>query len=37
VEIEARLPDGTTRNTANFYYLNDAGKIQRVSVYMRGA
>jgi ketosteroid isomerase-like protein len=36
VEIEARLPDGTTRRTANFYYLNDAGKIQRLSVYMRG-
>lgn len=36
VEIEARLPDGTVRRTANFYYLNPAGRIQRLSVYMRG-
>jgi hypothetical protein len=35
VEIEARLPDGTVRRTANFYYLNTAGRIQRLSVYMR--
>lgn len=35
VEIEARLPDGTVRRTANFYYLNAAGRIQRLSVYMR--
>jgi len=37
VEIEARLPDGTVRRTANFYYLNAAGRIQRLSVYIRGA
>ncbi len=37
VEIEARLPDGTVRRTANFYYLNAAGRIQRLSVYMRGS
>jgi hypothetical protein len=36
VEIEARLPDDTVRRTANFYYLNTAGRIQRLSVYMRG-
>ena len=36
VEIEARLPDGTVRRTANFYHLNDAGRIQRLSVYMQG-
>ena len=35
VEIEARLPDGTTRRTANFYQLNGQGRIQRLSVYMR--
>ena len=37
VEIEAHLPDGAVRRTANFYYLNVAGRIQRLSVYMRGA
>lgn len=36
VEIEARLPDGTVRRTANFYYLNASARIQRLSVYMRG-
>jgi ketosteroid isomerase-like protein len=36
VEIEARLADGTVRRTANFYYLNAAGRIERLSVYMRG-
>lgn len=36
VEIEARLSDGTVRRTANFYYLNSAGRIQRLSVYTRG-
>jgi uncharacterized protein (TIGR02246 family) len=35
VEIEAALPDGTKRRTANFYYLNNAGRIQRLGVYMR--
>ena len=36
VEIEARLPDGTVRNTANFYRLSDAGRILQLGVYMRG-
>ena len=36
VEIQARLPDGTTRHTANFYHLDNTGRIQRLSVYMRG-
>jgi ketosteroid isomerase-like protein len=36
VEIEAKLADGTVRRTANFYYLNEAARIQRLSVYMRG-
>jgi hypothetical protein len=37
VEIEARLPDGTIRRTANFYHLNDQGRIQRLSVYVRSS
>jgi ketosteroid isomerase-like protein len=36
VEIQARLPDGTVRQTANFYYLNDSARIRALSVYMRG-
>lgn len=36
VEIEARLPDGSVRNTANFYALSDNGRIARLAVYMRG-
>jgi len=36
VEIEARLPDGSVRNTANFYQLDEAGLIRRLGVYMRG-
>ena len=36
VEIEARLADGSVRNTANFFYVNEAGRIQRLSVYARG-
>lgn len=35
VEIEARLPDGTVRNTANFYTLDQTGRIARLSVYTR--
>ena len=35
VEIEAQMPDGTSRRTANFYHLNSQGRIQRLSVYMR--
>lgn len=36
VEVEARLPDGTTRNTVNVYGFDEAGKIRSLSVYMRG-
>jgi hypothetical protein len=36
VEIEARLPDGGVRHTANFYYLNCDGLIERLGVYVRG-
>lgn len=35
VEIETRMPDGTSRRTANFYHLNSQGRIQRLSVYVR--
>jgi uncharacterized protein (TIGR02246 family) len=35
VEIEARLADGSVRRTANFYQLSAAGRIARLSVYMR--
>lgn len=35
-EIEARLPDGTIRRTANFFHLDGAGLIRRLSVYARG-
>ena len=36
VEIEARFADGTSRRTANFFHLDPAGSIQRLSVYQRG-
>lgn len=35
VEIEARLPDGTVRQTTNHYFLDEAGKIERLNVYMK--
>jgi uncharacterized protein (TIGR02246 family) len=35
VEIDAQMPDGTSRRTANFYHLNSQGRIQRLSVYIR--
>lgn len=35
-EIEARLPDGTSRRTANFFHLGADGRISRLSVYKRG-
>ncbi len=35
VEIEAKLADGSSRHTANFFYLNASGRIQRISVYAR--
>jgi ketosteroid isomerase-like protein len=35
VEIEARLPDGSSRRTANIYHLDSQGRIQRLSVYTR--
>jgi len=34
-EIEARLPNGTVRRTANFFHLNAQGLIRRLSVYTR--
>jgi len=36
VEVQSRLSDGTPRRTANFFHLNGAGRIQRLSVYWRG-
>lgn len=36
VEIEAALPDGSVRNTANFYRFDDHGQICALSVYARG-
>ncbi|CAN7600886.1 nuclear transport factor 2 family protein [Phenylobacterium sp. LjRoot219] len=35
-EIEARLPDGTSRRTANFFHLDADGRIARLSIYKRG-
>lgn len=35
-EIEARLEDGSTRQTANFFHFDDDGLIRRLSIYKRG-
>ena len=35
VEIEARMADGTSRRTANFYQFNAEGRISRLSVYIK--
>jgi ketosteroid isomerase-like protein len=35
-EIETRLGDGSLRRTANFFHLDAAGRIVRLSVYKRG-
>jgi ketosteroid isomerase-like protein len=35
-EIEAKLPDGSVRRTANFWQLTGDGRIRRLSVYTRG-
>lgn len=35
-EVEAKLPDGTVRNTVNVYRFDDAGRIVSLRVYMRG-
>jgi hypothetical protein len=35
-EIESKLPDGSARQTANFFHLDDGGLIRRLSVYKRG-
>jgi hypothetical protein len=36
VEVEAVLPDGTVRHTANIFQLDETGKIVRLSVYRKG-
>lgn len=35
VELEIHLPNGDIRRTANFFHLNDAGLINRLSIYAR--
>jgi len=35
-EIEAKLPDGVVRRTANFFHLGPDGRIVRLSIYKRG-
>jgi uncharacterized protein (TIGR02246 family) len=35
VEIETRIADGSLRRTTNHYSLNDAGKIERLNVYVK--
>ncbi|MDG2003401.1 MAG: SgcJ/EcaC family oxidoreductase [Novosphingobium sp.] len=37
IEIEARLPDGSSRHTTNHFYLNSDGKIARLNVYIKAA
>jgi hypothetical protein len=37
VEIRAELSDGRVRRTANFFTVNGAGRIQRLSVYSQGS
>jgi uncharacterized protein (TIGR02246 family) len=37
VEVEAKLPDGTSRFTTNHYSFDEAGRIVRLNVYMKGA
>lgn len=36
VEIEAKLPDGSVRRTANFFHIGAEGRIARLSIYKRG-
>ncbi len=36
VEIEARLPDGSVRNTTSHYRFDEPGKIRSLGVYARG-
>ncbi len=36
VEIEARRPDGSVRNTTNHFRFDEAGKIRSLGVYARG-
>ncbi|MPS68147.1 MAG: hypothetical protein E2586_06600 [Novosphingobium sp.] len=36
VEIKARLPDGSLRSTANFFYLNGENRIERLCIYAQG-
>lgn len=35
VEITATLPDGSVRHTTNHFSLDEAGKLSRISVYIK--
>jgi hypothetical protein len=35
-EIETKLGDGSSRQTANFFHVDNEGRIRRLSVYRRG-
>jgi len=35
VEIEAKLDDGSSRRTANFFRFDDSGRIERLSIYRK--
>lgn len=37
VEVEARLPDGSSRFTTNHFYLDEEGRIERLNVYMKAS
>jgi hypothetical protein len=36
VEIDARLPDGSVRQTTNHYRFDEAGRIASLNIYARG-
>lgn len=36
VQVQAQLPDGTVRHTANVYTLGDDGRIALLEIYARG-
>ena len=37
VEVEAQLPDGTSRFTTNHFYLDDTGKVAKINVYIKAS
>lgn len=36
VEVSVQLPDGGTRQTGNFFQIDDRGLIRRLTIYRRG-